>query len=383
MAVLPPFNKMLHQLVGIPSISSAQPELDSSNLGVCEVLASWLDTLGFNIEMMPVPAMPGKYNLIATLGCGPGGLVLAGHTDTVPCNEELWQSNPWQLTERQDKFFGLGSADMKGFFPIALAAAQQFQHQQLKHPLIILATADEESTMSGAQALVAAGKPHARYAIIGEPTDMQPVRLHKGIMMERLKISGSSGHSSDPTLGANALEAMHQAMGLILDYRQQLQQRYQHPGFSIPAPTLNLGHIHGGDNPNRICGDSELHFDLRPLPGMEIDQLRQELRNIVAPVADKFKVSVKLEAIYHGVPPFENDANSELVTLAEKLSGHDAQAVAFCTEAPYFQQLGMDTIVMGPGHIDQAHQPNEFLPLAHINPMIKLLTQVIHKLCVT
>ena len=161
-------------LIGSASISSALPEYDSSNRQVVEHLANWLNDLGFNCEVMPVPKeypeQTDKFNLIATLGSGPGGLVLSGHTDTVPCNPEKWQSDPFKLEEKDGKLFGLGTCDMKGFFALAIEAALTFVDTPLQQPLIILATADEESSMSGARALVEQGKPKGRYAIIGEPT---------------------------------------------------------------------------------------------------------------------------------------------------------------------------------------------------------------------
>jgi acetylornithine deacetylase len=140
---------------------------------------------------------------------------------------------------------------------------------------VILATANEEiAAWSGARALAAAGQPLGRHALIGEPTGLKPVRMHKGILMEAIRIEGRSGHSSDPALGASALEGMHRVIGELLQWRAELQARYRNPLFAVETPTLNLGHIHGGDNPNRICADCELHIDIRPLPGMALAELR-------------------------------------------------------------------------------------------------------------
>ena len=156
---------MLAALIATPSVSCTDPALDLSNRGVIDQLAEWLTDLGFACEIMEV--LPGKANLIATLGSGPGGLVLAGHTDTVPYDQGKWQHNPFRLTEADGCFYGLGTADMKGFFPIAIEAAREFLDTPLKAPLIILATCDEECSMSGARALVDAGRPAARFAVIG------------------------------------------------------------------------------------------------------------------------------------------------------------------------------------------------------------------------
>ena len=186
------FLQQLAQLVALPSVSCTDPHIDQGNLAVIELLANWLEAMGFSCEIMPVGV--NKANLIATLGKGSGGLVLAGHTDTVPCDAQLWKSDPFTVTERQGKLYGLGIADMKGFFPAVLNAAQAFAKTPLRAPLIILATCDEESSMAGAKALVAAQKPKGRFAVIGEPTSLKPISLHKGVMMERVKIIGNSGH---------------------------------------------------------------------------------------------------------------------------------------------------------------------------------------------
>lgn len=371
-----PFKDLFRQIIASNSISSTSAELDNGNMQVINLLANHLRDLGFKCEIMQTA--PNKANLIATLGSGPGGLVLAGHTDTVPCNENLWQSDPFQLSERDNRLYGLGSCDMKGFFPLAIEAVKQHLDKKLQHPLIILATADEESSMAGAQALVKAGVPKARRAVIGEPTGLRPVSLHKGIMVEKLSVIGHSGHSSDPSLGKNAMETMQRILQQLMTFRDQLQQQ-KHPGFVIDYPTLNLGCIHGGDNANRICGDCYLAFEIRPVPGMDLDQLQIDLERQIASIANADKVDWHLDKLL--VPPFCAEDHSELVALCETLTGHSAQSVAFATEAPYLQQLGMDVVVLGPGDIDVAHQPDEYLALDRVQPTIDFLSQLIGRCC--
>jgi len=378
---VPDLVTMLTELIATPSVSCTAAHWDQSNLNVINKLESWLSSLGFKTEIMPIPGHPEKANLIATLGSGPGGLVLSGHTDTVPFNAELWNSDPFQLTEKDNRFYGLGTCDMKGFFPIAIEAARKFIDQTLQQPLIILATADEESSMNGARALAEAGKPKARYAVIGEPTSMRPIYMHKGMMMESVRVTGSAGHSSDPSLGASALDAMHSVLGELISFRKELQRDYQNSDFKVSVPTLNLGCIHGGDNPNRICGACELEYDLRPLPGMSADLLREAVVKRLSPLAEQFNVEIQAESLFPGIPAFHNDKHSELVQTAEKLTGYQAEAVAFGTEAPFLQNLGMDTIVMGPGSIDQAHQPDEYLAFDQIKPTVAVLEQLIAKYC--
>lgn len=377
----PEFKQVLSRLIEIPSVSSTLPELDMGNLPVIHELAEWLETMGFECEIQPMPYHPHKANLIATLGKGSGGLVLAGHTDTVPFDEPLWQTSPFKLTERDNKFYGLGSCDMKGFFALAMEAARDYLNASLKEPLIILATADEESSMNGAKELVRLGRPKARYAVVGEPTNMVPIHMHKGIMMERIQVVGQSGHSSNPSLGRNAMETTHRVISELMQFRQEMAEKYQNPGFTIPVPTLNLGCIHGGDNPNRICGHCDLDFDIRLLPGMDSEQLRRDIRLRLQPLAEAGQVSIALNAITPAIQPFAGVEDSPLVQACEKLTGHTAESVAFGTEAPFFSQLGMDTVVMGPGDIAQAHQPDEFLGMNRINPMVDVLKALIRKYC--
>ncbi len=371
----------LGQLISTPSVSSTDPGWDQGNRAVIDLLAGWLSDLGFDTEIQEVTPGGNKANLIATRGSGPGGLVLAGHTDTVPFDEGRWRSDPLGLSERDNRLYGLGSTDMKGFFPLALAAAQRFADTELKQPLIILATADEESSMNGARALAAAGKPKARAAIIGEPTSLVPVRMHKGIMMEAVHITGRAGHSSNPGLGNSALDGMHDVMGDLVAFRAEMAQRYSNPLFEVAYPTLNLGCIHGGDSPNRICGRSELHFDLRMTPQGDNAEVREAIRQRLAQIGRQRGLDIELRSLIQDVSPFEQPAGSELVQLAEKLTGHSSIAVAFATEAPFLQGLGMETIVMGPGSIDQAHQPDEFMPLEQIRPCISLLERFIQHYC--
>jgi acetylornithine deacetylase len=380
-AKLPGAIEFLQELVELPSVSSTNPQLDQGNRPVIDLLAQRLESLGFDIELMPLTDDGRKCNLIATRGTGPGGLVLAGHTDTVPYDDELWNFDPLAITERDQKLYGLGSTDMKGFFPLALEACREFMHADLRQPLIILATADEESSMSGARALAEAGKPIARQAIVGEPTGLVPVRLHKGIMMEAIHIQGSSGHSSDPSLGQNALDGLHAVLGELMNYRETLQQRQLHPAFDIAFPTLNLGCVHGGDNPNRICGQAEVHFDVRVTPGLRNEEIRAEINQRLQALATRFPLDISMKSLIHGADAYEQAADSELVQLAEKLTGHRAEAVAFATEAPFLQQIGMDTIVLGPGSIKRAHQPDEYIELDQFQPCIDLLRQFIGHFC--
>ncbi len=379
--VAPPLLDMIAALVREPSVSSGRPELDQGNRAVIDVLADWLEDTGFRVEITPLPENPGKANLVATLGTGPGGLVLAGHTDTVPWDEGQWTHDPFRLTEADHRLYGLGTSDMKAFLALAIDALRGLDAKRLREPVILLATADEETSMAGARLLAGQDTLHARHAIIGEPTGLRPVRMHKGIFMEAIRLHGHSGHSSDPSLGNSALEAMHRVIGALLAWRARLQEQHQNPLFAVPVPTLNLGHIHGGDNPNRICPDCELHIDLRPLPGMELDELRSQLRQCVTGTLAGSGIRIEFESLFDGIPAMETSATAAITRLTEQLTGHAAEAVAFGTEAPYLQALGMETIVLGPGDIAQAHQPDEYLAMERLQPTTRLLQSLVKSIC--
>jgi acetylornithine deacetylase len=381
MAKLPSLIEMIAELIAIPSISSVNPALDQGNRAVVERLGEWLTELGFRCELQHVAGARPSANLIAVLGQGSGGLVLAGHTDTVGYDEGRWQSDPFRLGERDGRLYGLGTSDMKSFLALAVEAARGLAAEQLRQPLVILATADEESGMAGARALLAAGQGFGRHAVIGEPTGLRPQRMHKGVMMEAIRVVGRSGHSSDPALGLSALEGMNHVLTELLSWRTELQQRYREPAFAVPVPTLNLGHVHGGDNPNRICGEVELHIDVRPLPGMSLEELRAQMRERLEGVLTPGGWRLELRSLFPGLPPMETPAAAEIVQVAEQLTGLQAGSVGFGTEAPFLQQLGMDVIVLGPGDIEQAHQPDEYLRLDRLAPTVELLRGLIRHFC--
>ncbi len=272
---------------------------------------------------------------------------------------------------------------MKSFFALAIDTASKFKNAKLKQPLTILATADEESAMSGAQALTSAQLGHAKYAIIGEPTSLIPVRMHKGVMMESIVVTGHAGHSSNPALGASATEGMNQVVNALLKWREALQRKHQNPVFDVSVPTMNIGSIHGGDNPNRICSHCETQIDIRPLPGMKIDDLREDLNRVLGKLLPEASgLSLTYKPIFCGVPPFETPADAAFTKTVETLSAAQSKAVAFGTEAPYLTELGIDTLVLGPGNINQAHQPNEYIPSEQITPYCNFLQSLIKEICV-
>jgi len=199
--------------------------------------------------------------------------------------------------------------------------------------------------------------------------------------MECIRLTGRSGHSSNPALGLNALDGMHKVIGEILEWRGELRKKHHNPLFEVAFPTVNLGHIHGGDNPNRICADCELHFDIRPLPGMGITELRGELTQRLNDLLADSGLRLEHIPLFDGIPAMDTSATSAIVQATERLTGYPAEAVAFGTEGPYLNQLGMETVILGPGHIDQAHQPDEYLALDQIDPGVTLIKRLIKQFC--
>lgn len=377
----PSLQQMLRELIAAPSVSSVSPEFDTGNRPVIDLLAGWLEDLGFAVRVDSLPHHPAKANLVATLGSGPGGLVLAGHADTVPCNPELWHADPWTLTERDGALHGLGASDMKSFFAFALEVAAGVDRKALREPLVVVATADEESTMAGAKALAAAGRLPGRWAVIGEPTSGRPVRAHKGVFMERAQVTGRAGHSSDPRLGVNAIDAMHRVIAELIAARTELATAHPAPQFGVPHPTINLGRIVGGDNPNRICPSCALSYDCRVVPGMDLDATRDALRHRLERAVAGTGAAIAFDALLDGVPAYTAAEGSALIEATEQLLGARAEAVAFATEAPYFSMLGIESVIAGPGDLRVAHQPDEALRLAAIPPYLVFLERMVERCC--
>jgi acetylornithine deacetylase len=385
----PEFEDCFAELIRLPSVSSINPAHDLSNRDVIDALANWFDALGFACEIMPVSDNPEKCNLIAKRGEGQDqsdnnnntGIVLSGHTDTVPYDLSGWDTDPFTLTRKNDCYYGLGTADMKSFFPIILEALERLADTKFSNPITIVATADEESTMSGARLIQEHNKVSGRYCIIGEPTGLKPIYTHKGIIIEEIQILGRSGHSSDPNLGNSALEGMHDVITALRAWRDELQSEFINEDFKIPVPTMNFGRIQGGDSPNRICASCELSLDLRMLPGMKLEELNKRLRNIVRDTLAASGLNVEFNAMFNGIPPMQTPRNSEIIRLSEQLTNNVSESVAFGTEGPFYNDMGIETVILGPGDIDVAHQPNEYLQINRIEPMITILSKMLNHFC--
>lgn len=382
---LPSFLTLYSELISTPTISNVTNEkLDFSNKPLIDKLANWFEALGFKIEIQPVPNTRNKYNLLATYSNSEnqtqGGLLLSGHTDTVPFDDGQWTKDPFKLTEENNKLYGLGTADMKGFFAFILDALRDMDLTKLTKPIYVLATADEETTMAGASFFAKHTHLQPDCTIIGEPTSLIPIRAHKGFISNSIKVIGKSGHSSDPDKGINAIEVMHLAIAQLLKLKQQFKERYHNDGFTVPYPTLNLGVIHGGDAANRICGCCELIIDIRVLPNNDVNSLYHDLCQALQPVMDKYPNRISVEYEVSPIPGYECKKDHPALQQVEKLVGQTAQTVNYSTEAPYLNQIS-PTIVLGPGSIEQAHQPDEFISMDFLKPTKIAIENLIKDFC--
>jgi len=368
-------------IIQTPSISAFDEKFDQSNKPLIDILSGWFSELGFSITIQLVPGTRNKFNMLAKVGSGEGGLLLCGHSDTVPYDEGRWQSDPFKVKQADGKLFGLGSCDMKGFFAFILEALKTIPLNKLQKPLYILATADEETSMAGARFFAEQQMIKPSMAIIGEPTELIPIYKHKGHIAQSLNIRGKAGHSSDPDKGVNAIEIMYQAIGQLLDLKSALKSQFYDAAFSVPHVTMNLGHIQGGDAENRICGHCKLNFDMRVVPELDDEQALAMIDEALAPVFAKYPERLSVDLMYPTAPAFACRDEQNILALAEQLTGNKFQSANYATEAPFINQLGCDTIILGPGSINQAHQPDEYISLDYVNPTVHILQQMIGKVC--
>lgn len=381
---IPSIIEILTEMVALPSVSCTLAEWDQSNEPVIQYMAGLLEGIGAEVSIHEVVSTPRKLNLIAKFAAHDanteGGLVFSGHTDTVPYDRKRWNTDPFVLTNIDGKLHGLGSTDMKGFLAVAIKLASELDLTSLKKPLYIVATCDEESTMSGGRWLQETGVLKAEYVVIGEPTDLIPVRAHKGHIAHRLCAHGHSGHSSNPDAGKNAIDGIHAAMSALIQWRDELKLSHRDDNFAVPYPTINFGRISGGDAVNRICPEAELDFDLRPLPSMDFAPTYQSLNEHIQKAQTLSKAELTLTEMWPGTPAFSTPQDATLVATASKLSGNPSICVNYGTEAPYYRALGSEVIVMGPGSIDRAHQPNEYVTVDELQACKTLLQALVQNL---
>ena len=346
-----------------------------SNLPLIECIADHLRSLSVPLRLTYDEGRQ-KANLFATLGAGkPGGVLLSGHTDTVPWDGQAWTMDPLSAQIKDGRHYGRGSADMKGWIGLVVAQTQAWLDADLPHALHYAFSYDEEVGGFGVMNLIAdlrdAGIAPA-ICIVGEPTNMVPAIAHKGVHRWRCCVRGKAAHSSLTPMAVNAIEAAARVVAHITSIGDELRATEPHQaGFDVPWSTSAVCRFEGGIADNVVPEECRFHYEFRDLPGADVAALQ---RRVVA-YAQTLEAAMKAVEPSSGfafesfasMPAFKALPDEPAVQLAQRLAGTQQTAlVAFGTEAGLFQRAGMSTVVCGPGSIQQAHQADEFVSLAQL-----------------
>ncbi len=379
--------EMLAELVAIDTTSS------KSNFPILGFIADYLS--GFGIPTYRVLDESGeKANLYAQIGPDvAGGVILSGHTDCVPVEDQDWDSDPFTLTEREGKLFGRGTCDMKGFLALMLAAVPDMLAADLKAPIQLAFSYDEETGCLGAPSMIeemSKNLPRAKAVIVGEPSMMQVVNGHKGIIELETLVTGYPVHSS---LVHSGVSAVTFAAKLITWHQDQMvaNRAYIDPvmeklGYVPPYTTLHNGVIHGGTAHNITAAECRFMTDIRPIPTEKIQDWLDRYRAYVAEVEKEMQAiqpetSIEINVIAI-TPPLGTEENGAAEALARTLTGDNADhVVSYATEGGQFQEGGYSTVVCGPGSIEQAHQPNEYIEISQLRAGEAFIRKIIEHLC--
>lgn len=360
-----------------------------SNLDLIQWLEDQLKPLGATCLRIENTAGD-KANLWARIGPDlPGGLVLSGHTDVVPVDGQDWKTDPFQMTEVDGRLFGRGTCDMKGFIALCLAYAPALARLQLAKPVHFAFSFDEEVGCQGAplminQMIQRGARPDAVW--VGEPTLWQVVSGHKGIMLTEVIVTGKEAHSSLPHLGVSANGEAVDLMGTLRDIERQLaEQGDPESPFNPPYPTLSIGELNGGTATNILARECKFLFDLRCPPGFDPDEILEPFLKIAEDkdraLKERFSECGVSVTKLTNVPSLAPGENNDAETLVRALTGDNAlRAVAYATEAGQFHQAGMPSVICGPGSIDQAHTPNEFIDVAQLAEGIEVFEKLVRRL---
>ena len=369
----------LRQLVAIDSVSVR------SNAEIISYLATRCEASGFAVKRFPHTDETGtaKINLIALAGAEFNDtptieLALVGHTDTVPY-DPAW-TEALRLTEKDGKLLGRGACDTKAFIAAALTAVESVDLSKLRKPLALVFTADEEIGCLGAKRLAQARPFTARYAIVGEPTSLQPMRAGKGYCVAEVTVRGREAHSAYPGLGASAIFRAARLIEHIENIGREIESD-RRDGFDPPYTTLNVGVIQGGNAKNIIAGECRFTLEWRTIPGQESDYVLNLVRQVVADLQKHDPDFVCEIDAARADESFKTSSDSELVQFLEEESGAASGTVAFGTEAPSMIALGAEAVVFGPGDIRVAHRTGEFVPVHQLNDCVRILRQAIERFC--
>ncbi|MDC9836346.1 acetylornithine deacetylase [Rhizobium binxianense] len=354
--------EILARLIAFPSV------VGTPNGAIADWIGDYCRTAGADVTVHLGPEGD-RYNLFATVGPREGrGYILSGHMDVVPAGEREWSSDPFVLRAEDDRLYGRGTTDMKGFLACALAALPKLAAMNLRRPIHLAFSYDEEAGSRGVPHLIAelpnlCDAPLG--AIIGEPSRMQAVRAHKGKAAVRLEVIGRSGHSSRPDLGLNAIYAMANLITAVAEYGKSLTSGPFHHDFAPPYSSLQVGVIAGGQAVNIIPDRCICDVEVRAVPDISPSSLLEPVRAKLAVLRDQgFEVGWQELSAYPGLALPEG---SQLATLLRELTGQEPlAAVSYGTEAGLYQQAGIDSIICGPGDIGRAHRPDEYIEVSEL-----------------
>lgn len=374
----------------------------NSNLPLVRFLADYLDRPGIAVRELPSPD-GAKANLFVRVGppldpesasgADRPGLVLSGHTDVVPADDtDRWTSDPFELTDRGDRWVARGSADMKGFVALAANLALEADPSALRHPLVLLFTYDEEVGCLGAghlrrtwgEAEGTAGEALPRSAVIGEPTELEPVRIHKGHLKMRLTYPGVSAHSAYPHLGVNAIEGAAEGVRALVGLKEELARERVESSARFPdAPyaALNVGTVRGGVAVNVVPDRCVLEVGVRLLPGMEAEAVVERVLEVTGAELDEGSSGPLLEVMSVSPPMTTRGEATVVEALVEASGSGEAGAVSYATDGGWLAEMGMDCAIWGPGSIEVAHKPDEFLPKADLARARELLAPLVDRFC--
>ncbi len=376
------FNKCLQilaKLVSCHSASSDDEALDEGNAALISYVKDLLSTQGFNFK--EIHYSDKWSNLLCTRG--EPKVVFSAHSDTVPCAAGSWHSDPYTLTVKkdEDKAYGLGACDMKGFLAAVLTTACSS-----KFDMAILITAEEETSMNGAYAAASALKNEGvayPLIVIGEPTLNTPVTAHKGWMYLELKITGKAAHSSAPHEGVNAIVKSSQLIKMLDDLKELWKSRVVKTGHSDyeSIPTLNFGKVTGGDCANRVCDEVTLIMDVRPTQYYGIEKIKADILDLTTDFQKQegSDTKVTISYPYPLIEPLKRSIQPDTVSLFENITSKKTVSVSYCTEASVLQELG-PCVIMGPGSIAQAHTVDEYIALSSLKDAIGQISRLLHSL---
>lgn len=371
---------MLERLIAFDTESS------KPNLGLVAFVEDYLKSLG--VAYVKIPNSTGdKAALFATIGPErDGGVVLSGHTDVVPVEGQAWTSDPFKLRREDGRVYGRGACDMKGFDAICLSMIPEFQTARLSRPVHILLSYDEETTCRGPLDTIARfgkGLPRPAAVFVGEPTLMQVADAHKSVAGYATIVHGHEAHSSKPNLGASAIEAACDLVTGLYRFAGELAVQGDSSGrFDPPASTIHVGTIHGGTARNIMAKLCTFQWEFRALPGVAQNLALQHLEDyaarVVTPKLTRNAKDAFIEIVTAvEVPGLKPESGSIAETLALKLARlNHTITVPYASEAGQFQLANLPTVVCGPGSIDQAHQPDEYIDIAQIESCIAFMRRL-------